>query len=152
MRAEFRGHQRLSPGPQAINSGAPGNLNRRARSPLRRYRPDRPRRQDIGHSDDANGSLAQVHIPGDTGNPPRDRHFRVRERQSTELGLNDVYVVSVLAQAELSLNRRRKKPSLFYPYPVVDRSASLGRRPVSYAPRALVWLSPRVASAPTLAA
>jgi NADPH:quinone reductase-like Zn-dependent oxidoreductase len=36
----------------------------------------------------------------------------VRERQNADLGLNNMYVVSVLAHAEFALNPRRQQPSM----------------------------------------
>ena len=41
----------------------------------------------------------------------QDWQFRVRERQNADLGLNNMYVVSVLAHAEFALNPRRQEQS-----------------------------------------
>jgi hypothetical protein len=51
--------------------------------------------------------------------PLRDWHFRVRKRQNADLGLNNVYAVSVLAQPVLVLNPRRQEPP--YCAPGLDR-------------------------------
>ena len=58
--------------------------------------------------------------------PQRDWHFRTREIQSPDLRLNNMYVVSGLAQAEFFLNRRPSICSdspcnsiVFHPY-IVD--------------------------------
>jgi hypothetical protein len=39
----------------------------------------------------------------------QDWQFRVRERQNADLGLNNMYVVSVLAHAEFALNPKRQE-------------------------------------------
>jgi hypothetical protein len=42
----------------------------------------------------------------------QDWQCRVRARQNADLGLNNIYVVSVLAHAEFALNPKRQEPSV----------------------------------------
>jgi hypothetical protein len=44
--------------------------------------------------------------------PRQNWRFCVRQRHHTDIGLNNIYVVSVVTQAELSFDRRRHEPSL----------------------------------------